>query len=102
MKKMVMGLMLLTVVVSLHARQIDRVTGLVVDKGLDDIKENCTVCHPGRFIVVNGGDREFWKYKITVMQKGFGLWDLPDETKKRIVDYLAKNYRSKRDVSIDK
>ncbi len=102
MKKIVLGLMFMTMIVTLQAREIDRVTGLVVDRGLDDIKENCTVCHPGRFIVVNGGDRKFWRYKISVMQKGFGLWDLPEPTKKRIVDYLAKNYQKKREVSIDK
>ncbi|HHD83347.1 MAG TPA: hypothetical protein ENK93_00565 [Campylobacteraceae bacterium] len=102
MKKSIWIPMLLTVVLQADAPRIDRVTGLVVDKGLEDIKENCTVCHPGGFIVVNGGDRKFWRYKISVMQRGFGLWDLPEDTKARIVDYLSRNYAQKRNVSIDR
>ena len=82
--------------------RIDMVTGLIVDRGLEDVREHCTVCHPGRFIVVNGGERKFRFYKIRVMQKGFGLRELPDDTRKRIVGYLSKNYPRKRNVSIDR
>jgi len=85
----------------LNATDIDRITGLIIDKGLSDIKENCTVCHTGRFIVVNGGDKKFWKGKITAMQDGFGLWDLTDEQRERILAYLSKNYSKRVTVSID-
>lgn len=80
---------------------IDRVTGLVVDKGLQDVKENCTVCHTGRFIVVNGGDKKFWMYKVRLMQKAYGLWSLKEEAKNRIINYLAKHYSHKTDVSLE-
>ncbi len=86
---------------SLFALKYDRVTGLVIDRGLDDVKENCTVCHPGRFIVVNGGGYKFWKYKIEVMQKGFGLWDIDKEVEDRLINYLAKNYSKKVNVSVE-
>jgi hypothetical protein len=86
---------------SLFGAKYDRVTGLIIDKGLDDIKENCTVCHPGRFIVVNGGGHKFWKYKVRVMQKGFGLWELDKKAEKRLIDYLAKNYSQKVNVSVE-
>lgn len=86
---------------TLFAERIDPVTGLIIDKGLNDIKENCTVCHPGRFMVVNGGDKKFWKYKINLMQKGFGLWEIDKQKLERMLNYLAKNYSKKTDVSIN-
>ena len=85
----------------LNAIEIDTTTGLVIDTGLSDVKENCTICHTGRFIVVNGGDRTFWKGKIKAMQSGFGLWDLRDDQMERILVYLSKNYSQKVNVSID-
>jgi len=86
---------------TIYATETDMTTGLIIDKGLSDIKENCTICHTGRFIVVNGGDRRFWKEKIKAMQEGFGLWELREGQEKRILDYLSKNYSKRVNVSID-
>jgi hypothetical protein len=86
----------------LIADNIDSTTGLIVDKGLGDIKENCTVCHTGRFVVVNGGNREFWKKKIYIMQEAYGLWKIDKNIKERMLNYLSKNYSKKVTVSIDK
>jgi len=85
----------------LSATEIDTTTGLIIDKGLSDVKENCTICHTGRFIVVNGGNRKFWTEKIGAMQNGFGLWKLRKGQKERILDYLSKNYSKKVNVSIN-
>ncbi len=92
----------ITLVTTLHAVEIDSTTGLIVDKGLGQVKENCTVCHTGRFIVVNGGDRTFWKQKLHIMQVAYGLWKLDKKAEKSLLDYLSKNYSKKRSVSIDK
>ena len=73
----------------------DYETGLIIAEGLELIKENCTVCHPGRFMVINGGDSKFWKAKIRLMQKGFGLWDLDKESESTIINYLSKYYPKK-------
>jgi len=86
---------------TLSATEVDMTTGLIIDKGLSDIKENCTICHTGRFIVVNGGDKKFWKEKITAMQEGFGLWKLREGQEQRILDYLSKNYSKRINVSIN-
>ena len=86
---------------NIYAKDIDMTTGLVIDKGLSDIKENCTICHTGRFIVINGGDKRFWKEKITTMQKGFGLWKLRKGQEERILDYLSKNYFRTVNISIN-
>ena len=101
MKKIIFMISLLFVI-TLNATDIDSTTGLIIDKGLGDIKENCTVCHPGRFVVVNGGDRAFWEKKIYIMQKAYGLWKIEKKTKERMLKYLIKNYSKKVNVSIDK
>ena len=101
MKKIVLLMSIVCFGLTLNAKEYDIVTGLVIDEGIDDIKEHCNVCHPGRFIIVNGGGEKFWTYKIKVMQKGFGLWELDKETKKRIVHYLSKNYAKKKHVGVE-
>ena len=93
------GLILSTV---LYADNIDSTTGLIIDKGLGEVKENCTICHTGRFIVVNGGDKEFWKRKIHIMQVAYGLWEIDKEDTEHLLNYLSKNYSKKVTVSIDK
>ncbi|HGZ70885.1 MAG TPA: hypothetical protein ENK74_05755 [Nitratifractor sp.] len=80
---------------------IDRVTGLIEDIGLQDVKENCTVCHTGRFIVVNGGDKKFWTFKVGLMRKAFGLWKLKPDAKKRIINYLSTHYSKKHNVTVE-
>jgi len=101
MKKIILMVSLLFMTL-INATEIDSTTGLIIDKGLGDIKENCTVCHPGRFVVVNGGKRNFWEKKIYIMQKAYGLWEIDKEAKVRILKYLSKNYSKKKSVSIDK
>jgi len=93
------GLLLSTVV---YANKIDNTTGLIIDDGLSKVKENCTICHTGRFIVVNGGDKKFWTKKIHIMQAAYGLWEIEKEDKEILIKYLSKNYSKKRSVSIDK
>ena len=88
--------------VALSATEIDSTTGLILDEGLGDVKENCTVCHTGRFVVINGGDKEFWKKKIYIMQNAYGLWKIDKDKEERMLNYLAKNYPKKKKVSIDK
>ena len=93
------GLMFMS---SLYGEEIDMTTGLIIDKGLGKVKENCTICHTGRFIVVNGGDRTFWMNKVRMMQVAYGLWKIEKEDKELLLSYLSKNYSKKVNVSIDK
>ena len=77
---------------------IDPVTGLIVAPGVDDVIANCTVCHSAKFIILQRGDRQTWKYMIVWMQKTQNLWDLNmpnakgQNTEKVILDYLSENY----------
>ena len=79
---------------------IDPQTGLVVAKGFEEVKANCTVCHSAKFILLQRGDRKTWKDMIVWMQKTQGLWslDMPNEkgenVEKLVLDYLATYYAS--------
>ncbi|MBU1667895.1 hypothetical protein KKC13_05705 [bacterium] len=86
---------------ALYANEIDPTTDLIVDSGLDQVKENCTICHTGRFIVVNGGDKQFWKAKMKTMQSAYGLWEIDEKSQERMLNYLAKNYSQKVNITLD-
>jgi len=101
MKKSLVIILMLILTTLLNANKVDSTTGLINDIGLGEVKENCTVCHTGRFIVVNGGDKKFWKTKIRVMQDAYGLWKIDKEAEKRMLKYLVKNYAEKKRVSIN-
>ena len=101
MYKKIFILLTLTVVTLLNAKEVDSTTGLIADKGLSEVKEHCTVCHTGRFIVVNGGDKKFWKSKIHIMQDAYGLWEIDKEQEETMLNYLSKNYAHKKEVSVN-
>jgi hypothetical protein len=102
MYKKIIVLIVLILATAVNAEEIDNTTGLIIDNGLGKVKENCTICHTGRFIVVNGGDRKFWTKKIHIMQAAYGLWKIDKEDKEILIKYLSKNYAKKKNVSIDK
>lgn len=76
----------------LNAKEIDKETGLIIDKGVEIVKANCTVCHSAKFITFQKGDRDTWLAMIRWMQKTQGLWEFDATTEKTILDYLEANY----------
>lgn len=76
----------------LQANKIDSESGLIIAKGFEDVKANCTVCHSARFITTQKGDRETWKSMIVWMQKTQGLWQFTPEVENDILTYLETNY----------
>ena len=76
----------------LNAKEIDKQSGLIVDKGLETVKANCTVCHSAKFIILQKGDRATWKAMIVWMQKTQGLWEFTPEVEDEILTYLETNY----------
>ncbi|WP_196777517.1 cytochrome C [Malaciobacter marinus] len=77
---------------SLTAKEIDKQTGLKIDKGFEQVKVNCTVCHSAKFITFQKGDRQTWLSMIRWMQRTQGLWEFDKKTENLILDYLEKNY----------
>ncbi|UKN03758.1 monoheme cytochrome C [Paracrocinitomix mangrovi] len=70
---------------------IHQPTGLIVDKGVEDVMVTCGACHSLNLVTQNRATREGWKDIIVWMQETQKLWDLgPKE--EVILDYLGKNY----------
>jgi hypothetical protein len=74
------------------AVQLDRETGLIVARGFETVKENCTECHSAKLITQNRMDREAWLETIRWMQEEQGLGELKPEVEKEILDYLSTHY----------
>ena len=77
---------------NINAKNIDQETGLIIDKGFEDVKNNCTACHSAKFITLQKGDRDTWLSMIRWMQDTQGLWKFDAKTEDNILTYLAKNY----------
>ena len=52
----------------LHAQEIERVTGLILADGWQDVQANCTECHSTQLIVQNSGSKAVWESRIRWMQ----------------------------------
>ncbi len=74
------------------AVKLDKETGLVIGKGFDTVKSNCTICHSAMMITQNRMDRNRWLETIRWMQKNQGLRTFKPDTEKEILDYLSTNY----------
>ena len=83
---------IVVLVVFSQAVEIDKDTGLKVDKGLEEVKANCTACHSANFIIQSKLNREEWLTTIRWMQETQGLWEFDPQTEDIILSYLAKNY----------
>lgn len=77
------------------AQDPERVTGLVVAEGWQDVQANCTECHSALLITQNSGSRAVWESRIRWMQETQGLQDLTAELETSILDYLAEHYGQK-------
>jgi hypothetical protein len=77
---------------------IDKSTGLIVDKGLDLVTAHCTGCHSSKLITQFHTDRDGWLEKIRWMQQKQKLWALGD-AEPVILDYLSKNYPASETVN---
>ena len=91
--KAVLAVLLLFFSQWLQAEQkIDKQTGLIIDKGFESVKKQCTVCHSAKLIVQNKATRQGWEETIRWMQKTQGLQTLNQNTEQEILSYLSKNY----------
>ncbi len=66
-------------------------TGLIYDRGFDQVRANCTVCHSAKLIIQNRANRDGWAQMISWMQQEQGLWDL-GKNESVILDYLSTHY----------
>lgn len=71
---------------------IDPITGMKVAENWQLVQANCTVCHSPKQYLQQRGTKSTWTDIIKWMQEHGGMWPLDDDTKSKIVTYLAENY----------
>lgn len=54
---------------------------------------NCIPCHSTALVAANHMNRNQWDKTITTMQQVNGMWPLPSQVRKIILDYLKKSQR---------
>ena len=64
----------------------------MVDENLVLVKAHCTGCHSPKLVTQNRGSEEDWADLIVWMQEEQGLWEIDEESKTKIVKYLATHY----------
>lgn len=89
---LLVGLLLPALAGGADKKPIDPETGLLLAPGFEEVKKTCTVCHAAMLITQNKAERDGWLEMIRWMQDKQGLWQLPPEEEKVILDYLAANY----------
>lgn len=89
---LLVGLLLPALANAADPPSIDQETGLVLAPGFEQVKKTCTACHSAMLITQNKAERDGWLEMIRWMQAKQGLWELPADEEKVILDYLATNY----------
>ena len=74
------------------AAETDTDTGLVTATGWEDVRAHCGGCHAYSVVTNQRANRDAWRDMIRWMQRTQNLWQIPQETETRILDYLAENY----------
>ena len=57
----------------------DEATGLIIDRGFELVKANCTACHSAALVTQNRMSHDGWLESIRWMQRTQELWPLPQE-----------------------
>lgn len=76
--------------------RIDSQSGLIVDKGYQEVKKNCSSCHSLTLVIQNKASRKGWLEMLRWMQKTQGMAMLKEQEEEVILSYLSKNYAVKK------
>ena len=74
------------------AATVDSDSGLVKQPGWEEVRAHCGACHTFSVVTNQRATRAGWREMIRWMQRTQNLWQFPDDTETRILDYLAENY----------
>ena len=71
---------------------VDGSSGLIKNPGWELVRAHCGGCHSHALVTSQRADRQTWLDMIRWMQATQNLWQFPEDTEARILDYLAANY----------
>lgn len=75
-----------------EADEEETIQGLEPGPNREAVTQNCLACHSGRLIAQQSKSRKNWDKTITWMQEEQGMWELDEETREKILDYLEETY----------
>jgi cytochrome c len=71
---------------------------LVPGPGMEEVELTCAACHSLNIVVQQGLTKEDWDELLDWMIEEQGMAELEDEERKLIVEYLATNYGTDREL----
>lgn len=85
---------LLAVVPNLSAQAEDDYDwgGLAPGEGQEDVYYNCQACHSLTIVRRSDFSRRVWNEVLDWMVETHGMYELPEDERQRVVDYLVANY----------
>ncbi|MFK5968615.1 MAG: hypothetical protein QM487_00615 [Candidatus Marithrix sp.] len=87
-----MNIIVILIILGALATNIDKESGMIIDKNWQLVKTNCTSCHAAPYFTSQKNDREDWIEIIRWMQQKQGLWQFDADAENNILDYLTVNY----------
>jgi len=60
--------------------------------GKEDTYYNCIACHSFQVVTRQGMTRAMWDDTLTLMVERHGMFDLPEDERAVILEYLAEHY----------
>ncbi len=87
-----MNIIVILIISGALATNVDKESGMIIDKNWQLVKANCTGCHAAPHFTSQKNDREDWIEIIRWMQQKQGLWQFDADVENNILDYLTVNY----------
>ena len=95
MRLPLLGLLLAVLPLASNGQQLDARSGLIIAPGWELVMAHCGACHSYQLVTAQRGDSDFWEHTIQWMQTTQNLWQIPQEQRAAIVEYLAANYNER-------
>lgn len=66
--------------------------------GREEAFYNCVACHSFQVVVRQGMSRGMWDDTMTLMVERHGMWELEEEERELIIDYLSTHFPASSDT----
>lgn len=77
---------------SAASAQDDDFDGLPPGEGQELVYNNCTACHSLAIVQQSDFSRRVWDEVLTWMVESQGMWEMPEEERQIVLDYLVEHY----------
>ncbi|MFN4129407.1 MAG: aldehyde dehydrogenase [Paracoccaceae bacterium] len=82
----------LCAVIAAPAQAFDDPEDMPEGPGREETFYTCVACHSMQVVVRQGMSKPMWDDTLTLMVERHGMWDLEEEERTLILDYLSKHF----------